>query len=271
MKRNFNKKKLALFGLPILCLVLVSAALLTFYGQIQQDVNVEQAVILTCGISGCTENYLGETIYSGDTLISEVYTLTNNADTSRDVKLVTRYIPVIDVGEITTTYLKEVEYSFVEIVGTQPVNVNVEDLGDSIKWTVDFPGEEPYDGVTEGNGLMAVGLVIATDGEGEGPVFQIHNNDGSDSGYDWGTWLYSEWGPIDAGYYGWFTGTGGNNIPISNIDGVQATGERYNEVNPDGIFTITIDKSELGEDFHWALNLAIGSGFMGDYLTYEQM
>ncbi len=39
-----NKKKLMLFGLPILCLVLVSAGLIQYFGQVQRDVTVEQSI-----------------------------------------------------------------------------------------------------------------------------------------------------------------------------------------------------------------------------------
>lgn len=162
-------------------------------------------------------------------------------------------------------------YSFTDTVGTQPVDITVEDLGDSIKWTVDFPGEAPYDAPTiEGNGQWAVGLVIALDGNGNGPAFQIHNNDGTTPDFPYGDWLYSPWGPtIGDGWMGWHSGY--DNTEVSTLGWVSATGERYNEVNPDGIFTITIDKSELGEEFHWALNLAIGTGFFGTYMVGEQM
>jgi len=101
---KINKKKLALFGLPILCLALVAGAYLAFYGQIHQHVNVEQAVVLTCPDNDCIEDYSGEIIHSGDTLVSKVYTLTNNADTSRDVELVTSYDQEIETGEIITSY-----------------------------------------------------------------------------------------------------------------------------------------------------------------------
>ena len=49
---NKNKKKLMLFGLPILCLVLVSAGLIVYYGQSTHQINVESPV-----------EYIGEDIY----------------------------------------------------------------------------------------------------------------------------------------------------------------------------------------------------------------
>ena len=76
-------------------------------------------------------------------------------------------------------------YSFTDTVGTQPVEITVEEVGDSIKWTVDFPMVAPYD-PSVGNGHLTVGLIIATNGDGNGPAFQIHNNDGTDATYPWG-------------------------------------------------------------------------------------
>jgi len=110
--------------------------------------------------------------------------------------------------------------------------------------------------------------VIATKGEGEGPDFQIHNNDGTDPNYEWGTWLYSPWGPtIDDGWCGWHSSD--DNTLVADLDWVTCTGDRYAANNPEGVFTITIAKDVLDEEFHWALYLAIGSGFSD--LTYEQM
>ena len=44
MKKKFNKKKLMLFGLPILALVLVSGALLTYFGSVSTDVTIENPI-----------------------------------------------------------------------------------------------------------------------------------------------------------------------------------------------------------------------------------
>ncbi len=77
------KKKL-MFGLIALLVVsLVSAGVINHYGKINQEVKVNQAVTLSggsnCINNECTET--GGTGYSGDTLYSEVYTMTNNAGT----------------------------------------------------------------------------------------------------------------------------------------------------------------------------------------------
>ncbi len=41
-----NKKKFLMFGLPILALVLVSAALVTYWGQTQMDIEVTEAITI---------------------------------------------------------------------------------------------------------------------------------------------------------------------------------------------------------------------------------
>lgn len=166
--------------------------------------------------------------------------------------------------------IKEIGFSWSGTTGEQTVNIDVEDGDGQVTWTIDFPGEAPYDEPTEGNGQWAVGLIIAMNGDGNGPAYQIHNNDGTDPNYDWGTWLLSPWDTtIPGNWNGWVSSF--INTPVSDLDWVSCTGDRYNENNPDGLFTITIDKCTLPENIHWALNLAIGSGFMGGYMTYEQM
>jgi len=81
---------------------------------------------------------------------------------------------------------KSLGYSWSGTIGDQPVSINVEDGECHVTWTIDFPIDDD-----PSNGLMAVGLIIALDGEGNGPAFQIHNNDGTDPSYNWGTWLVS--------------------------------------------------------------------------------
>jgi len=137
-ENKMNKKKLLLVLLPLLTVALVSALVLTYYGAITQNVDVEQAVTLS-GV-GCTNNEcddtISETIYSGDTLISEVYTLTNLAGTSRDVNLGTTYNPGVASGEIVTTYLKSVDYAYsADIAG---VGVDVTDEGEWLQWNYTY-------------------------------------------------------------------------------------------------------------------------------------
>ena len=139
--------------------------------------------------------------------------------------------------------------------------VDVAEDGDWMVWTFDFPVE-----LFTGDGNLSVGLIIATDGEGSGPSFQIHSNDGSDANYPWGTWLMSPWGPaIDTpgSWQGWWSGS--VNTPVSTLDWVEAIGQRNTPwegiVSGDGVMVIKIKKSELGESFHWAANPTVGTGF----------
>jgi len=124
-----------------------------------------------------------------------------------------------------------------------PANITVEDLGDKVKWTIDM---DENDGDFT-NKHAAYALVISHDGVE--PAYQIHSNDGTDSTYAFGTHLYSEY---DNGWH-----TGDTNTPISwaGMDWVSANGQRDLIDNPDLVYTVTIDKSELGDEFYWGLAL----------------
>ncbi len=157
-------------------------------------------------------------------------------------------------------------YSFTEAQNVNDGSVGqlvvyVAEDGDWMVWTFDFPVEE-----FTGEGNLSVGLIIATTGEGNGPDFQIHNNDGTDATYPFGTWLMSPWGPlITNGWFGWHSGD--TNTPVVDLDWVEATGQRntpwQGNVSGDGVMEIRIKKSVLGESFHWAANPTVGSGFWG--------
>lgn len=139
--------------------------------------------------------------------------------------------------------------------------VNVAEDGDWMVWTFDFPVE-----LFTGDGNLSVGLIIATDGEGNGPAFQIHNNDGSDASHPWGTWLMS---PFDTGlvsgcnWLGWHSSC--VNTLVTSLDWVEAIGQRntpwQGHVSGDGVMEIRIKKSELGASFHWVAYPTVGSGF----------
>jgi hypothetical protein len=153
------------------------------------------------------------------------------------------------------TYSRDIEGS------AETLEVTVEDDGTWIIWNFDFPVE-----TFTGNGNLNVGLIIALDGEGQGPAFQIHNNDGTDPNYSWGTWLYSPWGPtIGDGWFGWHSGSD-NNL-VTSLSWVEATGNRNapHGNGGNGVMEIKIKKSQLGESFHWAASPTVGSGFSGVY------
>ena len=127
-----NKKKLLMFGIVgFFAVALVTAGLLQYYGKINQEVSVEQAVILEgCEGNICVENVVNG--WTGDAFLSNVYTLKNLADTTREVMLTTAY-PTEDEGEIETTYLEIVtpsadEEGDVDLV-TPSTNVNNSGLG----------------------------------------------------------------------------------------------------------------------------------------------
>ena len=136
------------------------------------------------------------------------------------------------------------------------IEVDVDAALDWVTWNFDFPSDWRSD--TQ----IGLALIIAVDGEGEGPAFQIHNNDGTDANFDWGTWLYSPWGPeITDGWNGWHSGT--NNTPVADLPWVEATGERAVGDNLAGGFTISILNSYLPSDIHWAAHSKVtipGSG-----------
>lgn len=103
-----NKKYLMFGMLGLFAMALVSAGLISYYGQIEQNVNVEQAVSLDCPDNNCYEDLSGVIIHTGDSFVSDVYTVTNNAGSSRDVKLTTTY-PTGDEDEVTTSYFGVLE------------------------------------------------------------------------------------------------------------------------------------------------------------------
>lgn len=156
------------------------------------------------------------------------------------------------------------EVTMLEIVGDYyPVDVTVVDTGPAIKWTFDMIGDKPLsdDDLISG-GKWGYGLVISLDGiEAD---FQIHNNDGTDATYPWGTHLYSE-------YYDGSWHSGDENTLVDELSWVTCTGDMYILDNPTGIFTITIDKTELSSKFYWSAWVGVG-GFwtVGGYSSYPE-
>ena len=116
-----NKKKL-LYGMviPLFAVIFVSAAILSFYGQINLSITAQQAVILySDGIDvDCEDNICDEdlgTVYSPDTILSSVYILTNlDPEKSRDINLSTD-----NVNGVTTTYVKPIALDNKADWGTQ--------------------------------------------------------------------------------------------------------------------------------------------------------
>lgn len=147
-------------------------------------------------------------------------------------------------------------YAYYKDLGID-VDITVEDGDCAVTWTFDFPIDDD-----EGNGNMGYALVIDLDCDDE-PDFQVHNNDGTCAAFPWGTHLYSPWDPTKAGYNGWHTSEADWNTPVADIDWISASGDRYHDSNPTGVFTVTIDKCRLVPEFCWAAHF--GAGGFWDY------
>lgn len=151
------EKKYVMFGLlGLFAMALVSGALLTYYGQIEQNVNVEQAVVLTCPDNDCIESTGSLSGLAPITLSSEVYSVKNvDPQNSRDIELVTTCL--VDVGEgdyncaineVTTSYVGVLELTTKDGAwdGTNDRKVTVEYsiVGDVFTYTI-IEGEGTLD------------------------------------------------------------------------------------------------------------------------------
>jgi len=267
-------KHVKMFGksVPLIAIVLVglltiggvSAVLLDYYGFIRGTVDVKQSVIVDGNEDfriPIVETF-GNVVVGGDT-VCRPHTLLNRAGIPASVSFGTTITPAVD--GITVKYLEPVDYSYEETIqvdlrgtGFAPLELIVEDDGTWVTWTFDFP-KEGWDG----DANLNVGLIIALDGEGEGPAYQIHNTDSNEMTLTdgtpliAGTWAMSPWGPtIDDGWNGWHSGD--TNTLVSDLDWVEATGLR--NLSPDGVLTVRIKRAELGNEFHWAASPTVGSG-----------
>ena len=263
------KKGLKLcIGLIALSLLMVSgtwATLMTHFGAINTPVNVLQSVLLDD--KNIHEMPIEDSFDAvGGDMVCRYHWLRNRANVQAHLQLVSWGYP----EGVSVKYVKSLGYSTkvetvqVDTLDLYAVNVTAEDVGCAIKWTFDMKGNREL----QGNGHWAYGLVIGVDGEGSPPAFQIHNNDGTDASYPWGTHLLSFWGPASTGFYGWHTSD--RNTPVTEINWVDATGDRYFTDNPDGLFTVTISKCMLGTTFHWAVWIGVGGFYTPNngYSTY---
>jgi len=250
-------KTVKMFGrtVPIVAILLISilsigafGALLKQYATVEMTANMEQSVLLDGGtsVTDTLEGFAGRTY-------CYYHTLENLGH--KDAPIYFTWTCDKNKDGITVSYLKPLNYkTAVRPSGTIVADIVVKDVGDAIRWTIDID----MDASPVKNGHTAYGLVISKDHIH--PAFQIHNNDGTDALYPWGTHLYSKWVEGE-GYNGWLTGWNGegertaNNIPVDDIDWITCTGERDNSLNHDGIYTIEIKKCYLGDTFYWAIQL----------------
>jgi len=221
------------------------AALLTYFGMITTTANVQQAVLL----DGFTwdQPITEEVTVAGGESFCRPHWLQSQTSVPVTVKFVTSITP--EGSGITVKYLKPLGYAFsgttLSIIGDYyPADITVEDGECNVTWTFDMVAGKTL----EGNGHWGYGVAISLDGENA--TFQIHNNDGTDSNFPWGTHLYSPY--LD----GWVSSS--INTPVTELDWVTCTGDRYYTDNPTGIFTVTIDKCMLGSEFYWAVWVGVG-------------
>jgi hypothetical protein len=138
---------------------------------------------------------------------------------------------------------------WVDIYGDCKTEWILQMLGNSTPWV--------------GDGHWGIDLVISFDGIT--PAYKIHNNDGWNAAWPWGTWLYSPW--VDGiGFDPATTKT------VSSLTWVHCTGDRYVTTNPGGWFTITIDKGKLGFQFYYAIWVGVGGFYLPNtgYSSYPK-
>lgn len=271
---NFLSKKVNFFGKSIplslvllFGLTLISAGLLTYFGQVVTEVNVQQGVYLD-GNAWNVPTSISAQVTSLGGLVSSNHKLTNDASVNANLNLVTLCSSLVNpnsCNEIDTSYWTPSVYEYSEsinIVDEYNLQVTVEEDEEWMKWTFAFPVEN-----WEGNGQLPLALIIGTNGIGEGPSYQIHNNDGTDANHSWGTWLMSPWGPtIDDGWNGWHSGS--DNTLVSDLDWVEAEGEYYAQ-GESGILVVKIKKESLGNTFYWASYPQTGGGWYSPYKNQQ--
>jgi hypothetical protein len=230
----------------------VSAATISYFGQIQMTANVRQAILLD-GKDYTTMPITETASVAGGEFFLRPHWLQSQTSVPVDLKFETSILP--DATGVTVSYLKSTDYKVTvktleyDATTYYPIKVTVEDIGSAIRWTFDFFAYNTT--AMEGNGHFAGAVIISLDGVK--PAFQIHDNDGTCAAYPWGKWLYSPYDLTGGGWYGWHTSEAGWNTPVDGLWWVDATGERDFTVNLEGKLTVTIDKTKLDATFGWAV------------------
>jgi hypothetical protein len=243
-----QRKKMLIAVLAVALLVgIVSAATISYFGQVKMTATVNQAVLLDG--KDINSMPIEETAtVAGGAFFLRSHWLQSQTSVPVDLKFET-YIPGDSAG-VTVSYLNSTGYkTTVTTSGTYPIKVTVEDIGSAIRWTFDFFAYNTT--AMEGSGHFAGAVIISLDGVK--PAFQIHDNDGTCATYSWGTWLYSPYDLTGGGWYGWHTSEAAWNTPVGSLWWVDATGGRDFTVNPEGKLTVTIDKTKLDATFGWAV------------------
>ena len=127
-----QRKKMLIAGLAIALMVgLVSAAVITYFGQVKMTATVTQAVLLDGqDISGMP---IEETAtVAGGEFFLRPHWLKSQTSVPVELQFDTTFSP--EGAGITVTYLKPVKYSYSKVWGPG-LQVTVEDTGDWLKWT----------------------------------------------------------------------------------------------------------------------------------------
>ena len=237
--------------LVAIMMITATASLLTYYSQVQTTAHVEQSVLVD-GMDYSTA--ITEEIYAtGGCCYCSEHTIENRG--CMPVWVPITYSATPDDEGLFVMPAKPLDYTFSgtseECIGNYyPVDITVEVDGCWVTWTFDFKGDKDL----VGDGHFGYGLIVAC---GDQPMFQIHNNDGTDDTYEWGEHLYSPWGPtIEDGWNGWHSID--MNTPTSELHWVDCTGDRYIAENPDGTFTIAIQQCALCPEIYWAAWFGVG-------------
>jgi len=108
MKNIFKNKKLLTFGIiGLFAMVLVSAGLLTYYGQVQQNVNVEQGLAVDGNSWNEPITFEYDTTSLENSIFVSAHTLENTATVNAIVDLSDVCTGVGSCDDITTTYYSE--------------------------------------------------------------------------------------------------------------------------------------------------------------------
>ncbi len=112
-KKKFNKKKLALFILPILAIGLVFAAVLVYYGQVQVNMTIESPVVF----NGETESFELVELIAGDGY--RLYLVEGENLLSRDVDVEFQFSllngtgsPLEDTTGFYLAYSDDIQYAY---------------------------------------------------------------------------------------------------------------------------------------------------------------
>ena len=128
-----NKKKLLMFGLPLLCLVIVSAAIISIYYSEQITINVSQAITAT------GEGTQTISCVAGGSSLGSIIEVKNIAAEGIEIKIESEQVP--DDCVITTEYVSKLELNQKDsgwfIIPNTTINLYYTLVGDEFVYKVD--------------------------------------------------------------------------------------------------------------------------------------